>query len=116
MNAVLNAARAGLALMAMSVAFSVAVAAAPDDPTTQTPTMTLLSTDTADVFPFAAIEVDHQVYHVTVGDILDGVYIRHIGAGLVNLSSNQTLVAGQPLRPEAIPGAPLGQVAHADDR
>jgi hypothetical protein len=115
MNAVLNAARAGLALMAMSVAFSAAVAAA-DDHTSQMPQMTLLSTDTTDVYRFAAIEVDRQVYHVTEGDILDGVYIRHIGAGRVTLSSDQTLVAGQPLRPEAVPGAPLGQVARSDDR
>jgi hypothetical protein len=116
MNVVLNAARAGIALMAMSVAFGVAVAATSDDPTPQTPTMTLLNTDTTDVYRFAAIEVGHQIYHVTEGDVLDGVYIRHIGAGRVTLSGEQTLVAGQPLRPEAIPGAPGGQVARADDR
>ena len=115
MNAVLNAARAGLALMAMSVAFSAAVAAA-DEQISQMPQMTLLSTDTTDVYRFAAIEVDHQIYHVTQGDMLDGVYIRHIGAGKVTLSSNQTLVAGQPLRPQAVPCAPDGQVARADDR
>jgi hypothetical protein len=115
MNVILNAARAGIALMAMSVAFGVAVAATPDDPTPQTPALTLLSTDTTDVYRFAAIELNHQVYHVTEGDVLDGVYIRHIGAGKVTLSSDQTLVAGQPLRPEAIPGAPT-QVAHEDDR
>ena len=113
MNAVLNAARAGLALMAVSVAFSAAVAAA-DDHTSQTPQMTLLSTDTADVYRFAAIEVNHQVYHVTEGDILDGVYIRHIEAGRVSLSSDQVLVAGQPLRPEAVPGTPAGQLARND--
>ena len=116
MNVVLNAARAGLALMAMSVAFGVAVAATPDDPTLQTPTMTLLSTDTTDAYRFAAIEMNHQIYHVTEGDVLDGVYIRHIGTGHVTLSSDQTLVAGQPLHPEVIPGAPLGQVARDDDR
>jgi hypothetical protein len=115
MNAVLNAARAGLALTAMSVAFSAAVAAA-DEQTSQMPQMTLLSTDTNDVYRFAAIEVDHQIYHVTQGDMLDGVYIVHIGAGKVTLSSDQTLVAGQPLRPRAVPGAPDGQVARADDR
>jgi hypothetical protein len=100
----------------MSVAFGVAVAATPDDPSAQTQPMTLLSTDTADVYRFAAIKVGGQVYHVTEGDVLDGVYIRHIGAGRVTLSSDQTLVAGQPLRPEAIPGDPGGQVARADDR
>ena len=116
MNFVLNAARAGLALMAMSVAFGVAVAATPDDPAQQAPAMTLLNTDTTDVYRFAAIQVGRQIYHVTEGDILDGVYIRHIGTGKVTLSSDQTLVAGQPLHPEAIPGAPLGQVAREDDR
>jgi hypothetical protein len=116
MNVVLNAARAGIALMAMSVAFGVAVAATPDDPTPQTPAMTLLSTDTTDVYRFAAIKMNNQVYHVTEGDVLDGVYIRHIGSGKVTLSSDQTLVAGQPLHPEAIPGAPAGQVAREDDR
>jgi hypothetical protein len=115
MNVVLNAARAGLALMAMSVAFGVAVAATPDDPTPQTPAMTLLNTDTTDVYRFAAIEVNHQIYHVTEGDVLDGVYIRHIGSGQVTLSSDQTLVAGQPLHPEIVPGAP-SQVAREDDR
>lgn len=116
MNAAKNAARAGLALAAMSLAFSAAVAVADENQPARMPTMTLLSTDTADVYRFAAIEVDHQIYHVTVGDLLDGVYIRHIGAGRVTLSSDQTLVAGQPLRPEAVPGAPGGPVARADDR
>lgn len=117
MNVLLNAARAGIGLLAMSVAFGVAVAATPDDQTApQTQPMTLLSTDTADVYRFAAIKVGGQVYHVTEGDILDGVYIRHIGAGRVTLSTDQTLVAGQPLRPEEVPGEPGGQVARADDR
>jgi hypothetical protein len=90
-NRALNAARAGCALVAMSVAFSVAVVAAPVD---QTPQMTLLSTDTSEAFPFAAIVVNHQTYHVTEGDLLDGVYIRHIGPGRVTLSDDHILVTG----------------------
>ena len=101
--------------MAMSVAFSAAVMAAPDD-NTSAPALTLLATDTADFYPFAAIEFQNQIYHVTVGDVLDGVYIDHITPGRVTLSSDQVLVAGQPLRPEAIPGDPDNQVAHATDR
>jgi hypothetical protein len=94
----LNAAKAGAALMAMSLAFSAAVIAAPDE---KTPAMTLISTDTSAPYPFAAIEVNHTVYHVTEGDLLDGVYIRHIVAGRVTLSTDQVLTAGQPLTPDA---------------
>ena len=92
-----------------SVAFSVAVAA-PDD---KTPQLTLVSTDTAEAFPFAAVEFNHKTYHVTEGDILDGVYIRHIESGRVMLSSDQVLVAGQPLRPDA---STTNQVARTTDR
>jgi hypothetical protein len=106
----LNAAKACCALVGMSVAFSVAVVAAPDD---KTPQLTLVSTDTAEAFPFAAIEFNRKVYHVTEGDILDGVYIRHIEAGRVMLSSDQVLVAGQPLRPDA---STTNQVARTPDR
>jgi hypothetical protein len=106
----LNAAKAGCALVAMSLAFSAAVVAAPDD---KTPPMTLLSTDTSAPYPFAAIEVNHTIYHVTEGDRLDGVYIRHIQVGRVTLSSDQVMVEGQPVRPElatAQAGGPQGQV------
>jgi hypothetical protein len=92
----LNAAQAGAAFLAISLAFSAAVLAAPDD---KTPAMTLISTDTGAPYPFAAIEVNHTVYHVTEGDVLDGVYIRHIVPGRVTLSSDQVLVEGQPRHP-----------------
>jgi hypothetical protein len=95
----LNAAKAGCALIAMSLAFSAAVVAAPDD---KTPSMTLKSTDTSAPYPFAAIEVNRTTYHVTEGDLLNGVYIRHIVAGRVTLSSDQVLVEGQPLHPDAV--------------
>jgi hypothetical protein len=87
-----NAAKAGCALIAMSVAFSVAVAAAPVD---KTPQLTLVSTDTSEPYPFAAIVLDHKTYHVTEGDILDGLYIRHISPGRVTLSDDQVLTAAQ---------------------
>jgi len=106
----LNAAKACCALVGMSVAFSVAVVAAPDD---KTPQLTLLSTDTAEPFPFAAIEFNHKTYHVTEGDILDGVYIRHIQPGRVMLSSDQVLVAGRPLRPDT---STTDQLARTDPR
>jgi hypothetical protein len=95
---VLNAAKAACALIAMSVAFSVAVVAAPVD---QAPQMTLLSTDTSAPYPFAAIVVNHQTYHVTVGDVLDGVYIRHISPGRVTLSDDHVLVAVQQPRQDS---------------
>lgn len=92
MKAAQNAAKAGCALIAMSVAFSVAVAAAPVD---KTPQLTLVSTDTSEPYPFAAIVLDHKTYHVTEGDILDGLYIRHISPGRVTLSDDQVLTAAQ---------------------
>jgi hypothetical protein len=94
----LNAAKAGAALVVMSLAISAAAIAAPDG---KTPAMTLISTDTSGLYPFAAIEVDHTVYHVTEGDLLDGVYIRRIVAGRVTLSSDQVLSTGLPLHPDA---------------
>jgi hypothetical protein len=87
-----NAAKAGCALIAMSVAFSVAVAAAPVD---KTPQLTLVSTDTSEPYPFAAIVLNHKTYHVTEGDILAGIYIRHISPGRVTLSDDEVLTAAQ---------------------
>jgi len=87
-----NAAKAGCALIAMSVALSVAVAAAPVD---KTPQLTLLSTDTSEPYPFAAIVLNHRIYHVTEGDVLDGVHIRHISPGRVTLSDDEVLTAAQ---------------------
>ena len=116
MKTALNAAKAGAALVAMSLAFSAAVVAAPDD---KAPAMTLISTDTSAPFPFAAIEVKHTTYHVTEGDILDGVYIRHIVAGRVTLSSDQVLTEGQPLHPDAVAAqeaAPQERVARTNER
>jgi hypothetical protein len=93
----LNAAKACCALLGMSAAFSVAVIAAPDD---KTPQLALVSTDTNEAFPFATIQFKNQTYHVTEGDILGGVYIRHIWPGHVTLSSDQVLVSAQPPRPD----------------
>jgi hypothetical protein len=93
MKAALNAAKAGLALLAMSVAFSAAVIAAPGD---KSPHLSLVSTDTSEPYPFAAIVVGNKTYHVTEGDLLDGLYIRHISPGRVTLSDDQVLVASQP--------------------
>lgn len=92
MKAARNAAKAGCALIAMSVALSVAVAAAPVD---KTPQLTLLSTDTSEPYPFAAIVLNHRIYHVTEGDVLDGVHIRHISPGRVTLSDDEVLTAAQ---------------------
>jgi hypothetical protein len=104
----LNAAKACCALLGLSATFSVAVMAAPDD---KTPPLTLVSTDTSEAFPFAAIQLNNKTYHVTEGDILDGVYIRHILPGRVILSSDQTLVAGRPVHPDA---STTDQVARGD--
>jgi hypothetical protein len=87
-----NAAKAGCALVAMSVALSAAVAAAP---TGKTPQLTLISTDTSEPFPFAAIVLNHKIYHVTEGDVLAGLYIRHISPGRVTLSDDEILTATQ---------------------
>jgi hypothetical protein len=113
-----NAALAGGAFLAMILAFTAAGAAAPDDKT-QAPAMTLISTDTSAPFPFAAIEVNHTVYHVTEGDVLDGVSIRHISPGRVTLSNDQVLTAGQPVRPDPSAGqdaAPREGAAHPTGR
>ena len=109
MKAVVNIARAGCALIALSIACSVGVAAAP---VSKAPQMTLVGTDTVDLYPFAAIAVGNQTYHVTEGDSLDGVYIRRIDRDRVTLSGNQVLVAGQPLRPEIA----RAQIARANVR
>jgi len=106
----LNAAKACCALLGMSVAFSAAVIAAPDD---KAPQLALVSTDTNEAFPFAAIQFNNKTYHVTEGDMLDGVHIRHIEPGRVILSSDQVLVAGQPVRPDA---STTNEVAGGDDR
>jgi hypothetical protein len=106
----LNAAKACCALLGMSAAFSVAVIAAPD---ANTPPLTLISTDTTAAFPFAAVQFNHNTYHVTEGDILDGVYIRHILPGRVVLSSDQTLIAGEPVHPDV---STTDQVARTSDR
>lgn len=88
MKAAQNAAKAGCALIAMSVVFSVAVAAAPIDKTAQ---LTLVSTDTSEPYPFAAIVLNHKTYHVTEGDVLAGLTIRHISPGRVTLSDDEVL-------------------------
>jgi hypothetical protein len=101
----LDAAKTCCVLLGMSVAFSVAVIAEPED---KTPQLSLVSTDTNEAFPFAAIQFKNKTYHVTEGDVLDGVFVRHILPGRVILSSDQVLVAGRPVRPDA---ATTNQVA-----
>jgi hypothetical protein len=61
--------------------------------------MTLISTDTSEPFPFAAIAVNHQIYHVTEGDILNGVHILHIAADRVTLSDDEVLTPDQSAQP-----------------
>jgi hypothetical protein len=90
-NAALNAAKAGFTLAAIGLALSVAVAATPVNPM---PELTLVGTDTNEPFPFAAIVFNHETYHVTEGDKLDGVYIRHISPDRVTLSDDRVLVSG----------------------
>lgn len=91
-----NAALACGALIAMSACFSVAVVAAPDN---KAPQMTLISTDTSEPFPFAAIAVNRQIYHVTVGDVLDGVHIVQITPDRVTLSDDEVLTPDQAANP-----------------
>jgi hypothetical protein len=88
----LTVAKVGGALLAMSAALSVAVVAAPTEGPAQGPQMRLVSTDTNEAYPFAAIVVNNQTYHVTEGDILNGVYVRHISPGRVTLSDDRVLV------------------------
>jgi hypothetical protein len=92
MKAGLNAARACIALIAMSVSFSVAIAASPEN---KPPLLTLISTDTSEPFPFAAIALNHTIYHVTEGDVLAGISIRHISAGRVTLSDDEILTTAR---------------------
>lgn len=91
MNAALSAAKAVFALATIGLALSVAVAATPIDSTSP---LTLVSTDTNEAYPFAAIVYNHETYHVTEGDKLDGVYILHIAPGRVSLSDDRVLVSG----------------------
>ena len=100
MKAALTAARTGgalIALLALIGSFSATLAAAP---ARQAPQMILISTDTSDPYPFAAIVVNHTTYHVTEGDILDGVYIRRIAPGRVTLSNDEVLVAVRQPAPD----------------
>jgi hypothetical protein len=96
MKAARNAAGACAALIAMSASLSVAVVAAPEH---KAPPMTLISTDTSEPFPFAAIAVGGQVYHVTVGDVLDGVYVVRIDPDRVTLSDDEVLVPEASAQP-----------------
>ena len=57
MKTALDAAKTCCALLGMSVAFSVAVIAAPED---KTPQLSLVSTDTNEAFPFAAIQFKNK--------------------------------------------------------
>jgi hypothetical protein len=79
-----NAALACGALIAMSACFSVAVVAAPEN---RAPQMTLISTD------------NHKIYHVTEGDILNGVHILSIAPDRVTLSDDEVLTPDQNAQP-----------------
>jgi hypothetical protein len=89
-KAAVNAAKAGCALIVLSFVFSPSAAA---DPATKASQMKLVSTDTSEPYPFATIVVDDKTYHVTEGDRLDGLYIRHISPGRVTLSDDEVLIA-----------------------
>lgn len=64
------------ALISLGILCSVRPAVA--DVLTAAPGMTLVSTDTAEKYPFAAIVVDGTTYHVTEGDVLFGKRIVRI--------------------------------------
>jgi hypothetical protein len=55
------------------------------------PSMQLVSTDAGEAYPFAAIEVDQNLLHVTVGDKLYGVTVVRITANEVTLSDGRIL-------------------------
>lgn len=98
---IVNAAKAGAALLAMSAALTGAVLAAPLAQPHAIDGMTLVGTDTNEAYPFASIVIGHTTYHVTEGDVLKGVHIRHIAPGRVTLSDDRVLVMQTVPRPDA---------------
>jgi hypothetical protein len=93
MNAALNAARACVGLLAIGVSSSAAIAMPLAGSAAE---ITLVSTDTSVPYPFATLVVDNVTYHVTEGDVIKGLSVRHITPGHVALSDNEVLVATQP--------------------
>jgi hypothetical protein len=58
------------------------------------PTMSLLATDTADAYPFAAIAVNGKVFHVTEGDKFFGAYVETIATDELTFSDGRVLRTG----------------------
>ena len=94
MKTALNAARACLGLLVIGFSCSAAIAMAPDSNSGSQ--IMLVSTDTSEAYPFATLLVNNVAYHVTEGDIIKGLHVRHITPGHVALSDNEVLVASQP--------------------
>jgi hypothetical protein len=61
------------------------------EPGAHVPPMSLLSTDTSNVFPFATIAVRGTMFYVTEGDVLYGITISEIDDNTVSLSDGRTL-------------------------
>jgi hypothetical protein len=82
------------ALLTLSVpAAAGAAVLASTEPGAPAPTMALISTDTHEALPFAAIEVGQNVFDVTVGDKLYGLYVVAIAPNEVTLSDHRVLSA-----------------------
>jgi hypothetical protein len=82
---------AGLLVIGCSCSAAVAMASA-----ASAPQLTLVNTDTSEPFPFATLLVGNVAYHVTEGDVINGLHVRRITPGHVALSDNEVLVATQP--------------------
>ncbi len=76
-------------LVCLGVLFAVQPAFAQVAPST--PTMTLVSTDTNEMYPFAAIVVAGATYHVTEGDKFFGQEIVRITPGHVTFRNRVML-------------------------
>jgi hypothetical protein len=82
------------ALLALSVpAAADAAVTASLAPGAEVPAMALISTDTHEALPFATIEIGQDVFTVTIGDELYGVYVTAIAPNHVTLSDRRTLSA-----------------------
>jgi hypothetical protein len=91
-----NGTRAALAAALLTLSFPAAAGAAVTAsvaPGAPAPAMALISTDTHEALPFAAIDVDGNVLNVTVGDKLYGVSVVAIAPNEVILSDRRVLVA-----------------------
>lgn len=76
-------------LVCLSVLFAVQPAVAAG--VSSGPTMQLVSTDTDEKYPFAAIAVAGAVYHVTEGDELFGQHVLRITPGHVTFRNRAML-------------------------